>query len=285
MVPSPCLPGFACPISVILPSLCPAGSFSLANATACALCAMGAFVASQGATACALCPIGTYSPAAGASACSTWPAVNSSSSMCAPGASAVAAVGGFLCAPCRVGAFCPDGAPTPLPCPVGFYCPSVGLTFPVLCPAQAYCPSSGLSMYVPCAGGALPSFQVMASPPGSVSSAQCQTANVTVSTLAGNGNATWVDGTGTQASLANPYGVAVDQSGNVIVGGNTDGRIRRITPAGGALSRPILTFCESWFLIPFPPLIVLSGFDAGRGRPHRTGLYLLCQWLWHPSGF
>ena len=171
----------------------------------------------------------------GAASCAVWPAAASASSFCAsPGLHVVWVGSGYACVPCPAGAFCPDGAPTPLACPVGFYCPSVGLTFPVLCPAQAYCPSSGLSMYVACAAGALPSFQVVASPPGSVSSAQCQTANVTVSTLAGSGNAAWADGVGTQASFSDLYGVAVDVAGNVIVTGFGENRIRRITPSGGA---------------------------------------------------
>ena len=235
MVPSPCLAGFACPPAASAPALCPAGFFSLANASACTPCGVGAFVPSQGATACLACANGTFSPAAGAAACTVWPAVASASSFCAsPGLRVVWVGSGYACVPCPAGAFCPDGAPTPLACPVGFYCPSVGLTFPVLCPAQAYCPSSGLSMYVACAAGALPSFQVVASPPGSVSSAQCQTANVTVSTLAGRGNAAWADGTGTQASFSHPYGVAVDPSGNVIVACH-DHRIRCISPNRGAL--------------------------------------------------
>ena len=234
MVASPCPPGFACPPAASAPALCAAGSFSVPAASACTPCGVGAFVAAQGATACSACANGTFSPAVGAASCAVWPAAASASSFCAsPGLRVVWVGSGYACVPCPAGAFCPDGAPTPLACPVGFYCPSVGLTFPVLCPAQAYCPSSGLSMYVACAAGALPSFQVVASPPGSVSSAQCQTANMTVSTLAGNGDGVWADGTGTQASFANPIGVAVDASGNVIVTAN-DGHIRRVTPSGGA---------------------------------------------------
>ena len=183
----------------------------------CVSCAIGAFVPTQGATTCLVCDNGIFNPVVGATSCAVWPAAASASSFCSPGSRVVWVGSGYLCVPCQAGAFCPDGAPTPLACPVGFYCPSVGLTFPVLCPAQAYCPSNGLSMYVACLAGTLPSFQLVSSPPGSVSAAQCQMANVTVSTLAGNGNGVWADGTGTQASFKNPYGVAVDQLGNVIV--------------------------------------------------------------------
>ena len=47
-----------------------------------------------------------------------------------------------------------------------------------------------------------------------------------VSTLAGGG-------AGTAAAFANPYGVAVDASGNVLVGDRFNNRIRRVTPSGG----------------------------------------------------
>jgi len=53
-----------------------------------------------------------------------------------------------------------------------------------------------------------------------------------VSTLAGNGNAAWVDGPGTTASFYNPTGLAVDVNGNVFVADAGNNRIREISPTG-----------------------------------------------------
>ena len=54
----------------------------------------------------------------------------------------------------------------------------------------------------------------------------------TVTTLAGNGNAAFVNGTGTAARFNNPYGVGCDASGNVYVADFTNHSIRRVTPQG-----------------------------------------------------
>jgi gliding motility-associated-like protein len=53
-----------------------------------------------------------------------------------------------------------------------------------------------------------------------------------VSTLAGDGSFGISNGTGTDAQFANPYGVAVDATGNVYVADSDNHRIRKITPAG-----------------------------------------------------
>lgn len=54
----------------------------------------------------------------------------------------------------------------------------------------------------------------------------------TVSTFAGNGTQSTVDGTGVSASLAGPLGVAIDSHGNILVAEYTGHTIRKITPAG-----------------------------------------------------
>ena len=53
-----------------------------------------------------------------------------------------------------------------------------------------------------------------------------------VSTFAGNGTATELDGTGIAASFNTPNGIAVDASGNVYVSDQTSNVIRQITPGG-----------------------------------------------------
>jgi DNA-binding beta-propeller fold protein YncE len=52
---------------------------------------------------------------------------------------------------------------------------------------------------------------------------------VNVSTLAGNVNGGFVDGSGTEAEFDRPYGVAVDAGGNVYVADTGNERIRKIT--------------------------------------------------------
>jgi sugar lactone lactonase YvrE len=53
-----------------------------------------------------------------------------------------------------------------------------------------------------------------------------------VSTLAGNGNANYADGSGTDASFNHPTGLAVDIAGNLYVADSRNNRIRKITPTG-----------------------------------------------------
>lgn len=53
-----------------------------------------------------------------------------------------------------------------------------------------------------------------------------------VTTLAGNGVATFLDGVGTSASFSGPRDLAVDTAGNVYVADRDNVRIRKITPAG-----------------------------------------------------
>ena len=57
-----------------------------------------------------------------------------------------------------------------------------------------------------------------------------------VSTLAGGGagsNGAWIDGAGAAAAFWAPTAIAVDPSGNALVGEEGTRRVRRVTPSGG----------------------------------------------------
>ncbi len=53
-----------------------------------------------------------------------------------------------------------------------------------------------------------------------------------VSTIAGNGSAGYVDGTAATARFNKPFGVSVDNSGNVYVTDQSNHRVRKISPDG-----------------------------------------------------
>ena len=53
-----------------------------------------------------------------------------------------------------------------------------------------------------------------------------------VTTVAGSGSASSVDGRGTLATFNNPFGIAVDSNGVIYVAESLGNLIRQITPAG-----------------------------------------------------
>ncbi len=53
-----------------------------------------------------------------------------------------------------------------------------------------------------------------------------------VTTLAGSGNRSYLDGIGTAASFNQPYDIVLDNSGNMYVGDNDNHRVRKISTAG-----------------------------------------------------
>jgi hypothetical protein len=61
----------------------------------------------------------------------------------------------------------------------------------------------------------------------------CMNVRAVVTSIAGNGIATFVDATGTFAGFVDPIGLTIDPNGNVLVA-DFGNRVRRITPAGGA---------------------------------------------------
>jgi hypothetical protein len=63
-----------------------------------------------------------------------------------------------------------------------------------------------------------------------------------MTSLAGSGNHGFADGVGTHASFRNPYGVAVDASGNAFVADYGNQRIRKISSTGGTSEDCFSTF-------------------------------------------
>ena len=57
-----------------------------------------------------------------------------------------------------------------------------------------------------------------------------------VTTLAGNGSASFADGTGTNASFNSPWGLAVLPNNNIVVGDSGNNRIRIVTYPGGVVT-------------------------------------------------
>ncbi len=70
-------------------------------------------------------------------------------------------------------------------------------------------------------------------------------ARTVVSTLAGNGNPFYADGTGTSAGFSNLCGLAIDASGNVFVGDISSQRIRKVTTGGGTWISPVTLFARA----------------------------------------
>ena len=67
------------------------------------------------------------------------------------------------------------------------------------------------------------------------------TNNATVTTIAGNGTAGFVDGADSIAEFGSPWGVAVDNQGNVYVGDETNNCIRKISSSGA-----VSNVCGQW---------------------------------------
>ena len=203
---------------------CGAGTFNAltgqSSVAACQACGVGTFSNVTGQSACLACGIGTFNSLPGQSTCLACGIAGSYPTSALSGQP-------LTCLPCPAGAFCPDGATPPLPCPIGFACPGLGLSFPQLCGGgSSFCPVSNLTSPLPCPSGNM-------STPGAT---VCVAA--VVSTFAGSGNQSLADGAGTAAVFNGPQGVAVDASGNVLVGDSSNQRVRFVTPSGG--TRPTM---------------------------------------------
>ncbi|CAH1252512.1 PRSS12 [Branchiostoma lanceolatum] len=70
----PCQPGYRCVNGDQLEEICPAGTFSRADGTACDSCPPGQYSSTAGASSCQQCPAGQYNSGYGASGCTSCPA-------------------------------------------------------------------------------------------------------------------------------------------------------------------------------------------------------------------
>jgi hypothetical protein len=94
-----------------------------------------------------------------------------------------------------------------------------------------------------------------------------------VTTLAGSGPGAFADGTGVNASFYYPFGVAINASGNVIVGDSINHRIRKVTFGGVVTTLAgsgTLAFADG---IGFQSSKGKAGLPAGEGtmNPRRVG--------------
>ena len=115
--------------------------------------------------------------------------------------------------------------------PPGYGC-AAGATSatPVLCPAGHFCPGGSPAPALPCGTpGNCAASGLSAEPP-------CD--SWSVATLAGGGGTTggFADGAGALARLNNPAGVAADAAGAVFVADYVNNRVRRVAPAGAAVT-------------------------------------------------
>ncbi|XP_066271929.1 uncharacterized protein [Branchiostoma lanceolatum] len=70
----PCQPGYRCVNGDQVEEICPAGTFSRADGTACDSCPPGQYSSTAGASSCQQCPAGQYNSGYGASSCTSCPA-------------------------------------------------------------------------------------------------------------------------------------------------------------------------------------------------------------------
>jgi sugar lactone lactonase YvrE len=192
--PMLCPEGYFCPLGAINPTPCPPGTYSNANGT-------------TSSDACAsACSPGFFQPFYGAT----------SNASCIPclagyygasaGLSSGSCTGACTAAPgsgCAAGSVSPANATQ---CVLGYFCPG-GTPAPAIpCMTPANCEMVGLSAEPPCVWK--------------------------VTTLAGSGGATFINGQGTAAAFDYPSGVAADASGLVYVADQFNSRIRSVTPYG-----------------------------------------------------
>ncbi|XP_066303955.1 uncharacterized protein [Branchiostoma lanceolatum] len=170
----PCRPGYKCVNGDEVEELCPAGTHSRADGTACDPCAVGEFSSSGAsvcqpcpagqfsaqpeASSCDPCPAGQYSQSEGSTSCQDCPAgkyVSSDSSACQPCPAGHYSTqsGSGSCDPCTAGQYSSsEGSISCQDCPAGQYSSS-GSSGCQLCPAGQHNTQSGSGSCDPCTAG------------------------------------------------------------------------------------------------------------------------------------
>jgi hypothetical protein len=109
----------------VVPTSCPAGTFSATGSTPCTPAPVGSYASGTGNTSATLCPAGTFSDAEGAAACTS-----------APAGSYASGTGNVLATLCPVGTFSSAaGVAACTSAPAGSYASGTGNVLATLCPA------------------------------------------------------------------------------------------------------------------------------------------------------
>ncbi|XP_035690560.1 uncharacterized protein LOC118425668 [Branchiostoma floridae] len=177
----PCRPGHQCVNGDEVEEICPAGTYSNADRTACTDCAAGQFSASEGtpcepcpagrftatsgSSTCPVCPAGQYNPNTGSTSCADCPAgqySTSGSTSCqnCPAGQYNSIQSSGSCLPCPAGQYSSSqGSTSCQDCPAGRYSSNTGSTSCLLCPAGQYSSSTGATGCVSCSAGYYSSSQ------------------------------------------------------------------------------------------------------------------------------
>ena len=226
---------------------CGSGTYSGIGSPSCLQCPVGtSFSGSRGTSSavCTPCPAGQYSNITGSSACSTCPVGTSSivgSSFCYRATSEK-----------RVMTFAGSGSSAQFTEPCGVAVDSNGNFYVAdrlnnlirkITPSGAVSTLAGSSWGFADGQGSAAQFKnpvgVAVDSNGNVYVADTDNHRIrkitpagVVTTLAGDGNASFLDGQGSATRFNYPHGVAVDSGGNVYVADKNNNRIRKITSTG-----------------------------------------------------
>ncbi|XP_078607293.1 uncharacterized protein LOC144879573 isoform X3 [Branchiostoma floridae x Branchiostoma japonicum] len=118
----PCQPGYKCVNGDEVEEICPAGTQSRADGTACDACAVGEFSATDGSATCQPCPAGQFNTESGATSCQPCPAGQFNPN-----------TGAASCQDCPAGRYSSSGAASCSACPAGQYSSNSGSTSCLVC--------------------------------------------------------------------------------------------------------------------------------------------------------
>ncbi|XP_035682436.1 proprotein convertase subtilisin/kexin type 5-like [Branchiostoma floridae] len=137
-----CQDGYKCVNGDEVEEICPAGTISRSDGTACDPCAAGQFSGAAGSTTCQQCPAGQFNTQSGSSSCQPCPAGKYSSS-----------AGSTECQVCPAGRYSSSGSSSCTRCPAGRYSTSSGSSSCQSCQAGEYSSSSGSTSCQSCPAG------------------------------------------------------------------------------------------------------------------------------------